>query len=139
MMTFVLTPRSNYNTIIEPRDCFLLSLMENLSIDFSSHMIVSIIDCFKTQLHMISSSFLWLSHASSHTCTSPFLPLLSSMSWLPLARSLSGGVQRSWLQSGLVWRRWMQPLPLDPPLPLPLLPPLGQMSLSLTSWTSFSL
>ena len=47
MMTFVLAPRSQYNTIIEPRDCFLLSLMENLSIDFSSHMIVSIIDCYQ--------------------------------------------------------------------------------------------
>ena len=47
MMTFVLPPRSQYNTIIEPRDCFLLSLMENLSIDFSSHMIVSIIDCYQ--------------------------------------------------------------------------------------------
>ena len=44
MMTFVLTPRSHYNTIIEPHACFLLSLMEDLFIDFSSHMIVFMID-----------------------------------------------------------------------------------------------
>ena len=40
VMTFVLTSRSHYNTITEPRAHFLLSLMENLSIDFPSHMIV---------------------------------------------------------------------------------------------------
>ena len=44
VMTFVLTPRSHYNTIIEPRACFLLSLMEDIFIDFSSHMIVFMID-----------------------------------------------------------------------------------------------
>ena len=32
-------------TIIELRACFLLSLMDGLSIDFPSHMIESIIDC----------------------------------------------------------------------------------------------
>ena len=88
---------------------------------------------------MISSYFLQLSHASSHTCTSPFLPLFSSMSWVPLTRSLFGRVQCNWLWSGLVWRRRMQPLPLDPLLHLPLLPPLGQMSLLLTPWISFSI
>ena len=46
VMTFVLTPQSHYNTIIEPYACFLLSLMEGLSIDFPSHMIESIIDCY---------------------------------------------------------------------------------------------
>ena len=44
VITFVLTPWSHYNTIIEPRARFLLSLMEGLSIDFASHMIESIID-----------------------------------------------------------------------------------------------
>ena len=45
VMTFVLTPRSHYNTITKPHARFLLSLMEGLSIDFPSHMIESIIDC----------------------------------------------------------------------------------------------
>ena len=47
VMTFVLTPWSHYNTITKPRARFLLSLMEDLSIDFPSHMIVSIIDCYQ--------------------------------------------------------------------------------------------
>ena len=47
VMTFVLTPQSHYNTITEPRARFLLSLMEGLSIDFQSHMIESIIDCYR--------------------------------------------------------------------------------------------
>ena len=47
VMTFVLTPQSHYNTITEPRAHFLLSLMEGLSINFPSHMIVSILDCYQ--------------------------------------------------------------------------------------------
>ena len=46
VMTFVLTPRSPYNTITEPRAYFLLSFMEVISIDFPSHMIESIIDYY---------------------------------------------------------------------------------------------
>ena len=47
VMTFVFTPRSHYNTITKPRARFLLSLLENLSIDFPSHMIVSMIDIYR--------------------------------------------------------------------------------------------
>ena len=46
VMTFVLTPQSHYNTITEPCACFLVSLMEGLSLDFPSHMIESITDCY---------------------------------------------------------------------------------------------
>ena len=46
VMTFGLTPWSHYNTITEHRACFLLSLMEGLSIDFPSQMIKSIIDYY---------------------------------------------------------------------------------------------
>ena len=45
--TFLLTPLSHYNTIIESRAHFLLSLLEDLSIDFPSHMIVSMIDIYQ--------------------------------------------------------------------------------------------
>ena len=102
VMTFVFTPWSHYNTIIEPCACFLLSLLEDLSIDFPSYMIVSMID-IETLLHVISSSFLHLSLAFSHTCMSPFLLLLSFTPWVPLARNLVGWVTRSWRPSGHVW------------------------------------
>ena len=47
VITFVLHPLSHYNTIIEPRAQFLLSLIEDLSIDFPSHFILSLIDVYK--------------------------------------------------------------------------------------------
>ena len=47
VMTFILTPRSHYNTIIEHRDHFLLSLIEDLSIDFPLHIIESMIDIYR--------------------------------------------------------------------------------------------
>ena len=46
-MTFVLTPLSHYNSITEPRAQFLLSLLEDLFIEFLSHFIISIIDVYK--------------------------------------------------------------------------------------------
>ena len=42
VMTFTLTPLSHYNSIIEPHARFLLSLMEDLTIDFLSHFTTSI-------------------------------------------------------------------------------------------------
>ena len=47
VMTFTLTHLSHYNSIIEPHARFLLSLMEDLSIDFPSHLITSIIDLYQ--------------------------------------------------------------------------------------------
>ena len=47
VLTFVLHPLSNYNSITKPRARFLLSLLEHLSIDFPSHFILSIIDVYK--------------------------------------------------------------------------------------------
>ena len=46
VMTFLLTTRSHSNTITKPYAHFLLSLMDNLSIDFSSHIIESMIDIY---------------------------------------------------------------------------------------------
>ena len=51
VMTFILHPLSHYNSITEPRARFLLSLLEHLTIDFSSHFILSIID-----VHLDSAS-----------------------------------------------------------------------------------
>ena len=47
VMTFVLHPLSHYNSIIEPRARFLLSLLEYHTIDFLSHFILSIIDVYR--------------------------------------------------------------------------------------------
>ena len=47
VITFVLHPLSHYNTIIEPRARFLLSFIKDLSIDFPSHFIFSLIDVYK--------------------------------------------------------------------------------------------
>ena len=51
VMTFVLHPLFHYNSITEPRARFLLSLLEHLTIDFSSYFILSIID-----VHLDSAS-----------------------------------------------------------------------------------
>ena len=47
VITFVLTPQLHYNTIAESRARYLFFLLEGLSIDFPSHMIVSMIDIYK--------------------------------------------------------------------------------------------
>ena len=47
VMTFVLHPLSHYNTITESHAQFLLSLIKDISIDFSSHFILSLIDVYK--------------------------------------------------------------------------------------------
>ena len=44
VMNFVLHPLSHYNSITKHRAQFLLSLLEQLTIDFTSHFILSIID-----------------------------------------------------------------------------------------------
>ena len=47
VMTFILHPLSHYNTITEPRARFLLSLLEDISIDFPFYFILSLIDVYK--------------------------------------------------------------------------------------------
>ena len=45
VMAFTPTPLYHYNSITEP--CFLLSLLEDLSIDFPSHFITFILDIYQ--------------------------------------------------------------------------------------------
>ena len=47
VMTFVLTPLSHYNSITKSHARFLLSLLEDLSIDFPYHFNISIIDVYR--------------------------------------------------------------------------------------------
>ena len=51
VMTFFLHPLFHYNSIIEPRALFLLSLLKHLTIDFPTYFILSIID-----VHLDSAS-----------------------------------------------------------------------------------
>ena len=46
-MTFILHPLSYYNSITEPRALFLLTLLEDISIDFPSHFILSLLDVYR--------------------------------------------------------------------------------------------
>jgi len=115
VMTFVLTPRSHYNTITKPCAHFLLSLLNNLSIDFHSHMIESMISIYRdttTRDKLIFPSA--ITHILSHVhVTIP--PPLISIPWVTLARNLFKGVMHSRLPNNLVWSllRWMLPLLLD--------------------------
>ena len=47
VMAFVLHPLSHYNSITEPRARFLLSLLEDISINFPSHFILSLKDVYR--------------------------------------------------------------------------------------------
>ena len=66
VMTFTLTPLSHYNSITEPRARFLLSLLEDLFIDFPSHFITSVLDVYQdTATHgklIFPSAILWILH-----------------------------------------------------------------------------
>ena len=46
-MTFVFTPWSHYNSVTKPRAHFLFSLLVGHSIDFPTHIIVSMIDIYQ--------------------------------------------------------------------------------------------
>ena len=47
VMTFIFHPLSHYNSITEPRARFLLSFLKELSIDFLSHFILSLINVYR--------------------------------------------------------------------------------------------
>ena len=76
VMTFILHPLSHYNSITEPHTRFLLSLLEDISIDFPSHFILSLIDVYRdTTTHdKLIFSFRY------HETSSPFFCLLSRVS-----------------------------------------------------------
>ena len=112
--------------------------MKGLSIDFPSHMIESIIDCYQDtvtcdKLIFPSAITCILTHIHVTIPPSPLFHVMGTMSKESIRRIAE-------------WMTTKQPhvetmdvtLPLDPPLHMPFLPLLGQISLSLTSWISFS-
>ena len=76
VMTFVLHPLSHYNSITEPHGHFLLSLIEEFTINFPSHFILSLINVYNDTTTCDKLSFLLLSRGSFTTPLSPISSLL---------------------------------------------------------------
>ena len=76
VMTFILHLLSLYNSIIEPRAQFLLSLLEDISINFPSHFILSLIDVYRDTATRDKLFFLQLSCGYFTIFPSPFPSLL---------------------------------------------------------------
>ena len=95
VMAFILHPLSHYNTITEPLARFLLSIIEDLSIDFPSQFILSFIDVYKDTTTGDKLIFLRLSSGSFAISLSPILSFPTSRSCVPLTLLLFDGVQHS--------------------------------------------
>ena len=83
VMTFVLHLLSHYNFITKPRAQFFLSLLEDLSIDFPSHFITSIIDLYRdtvTRDKLIFPSTMILHHFSIPISDSPLYIVMGAIS-----------------------------------------------------------
>ena len=85
VMTFVLHPLSHYNSIIEPRARFLLSLIKDLTINFPSYFILSLIDVYKdmaTHDKLIFPSFIMriIRHAFISYLESPYFSIIGAIS-----------------------------------------------------------
>ena len=84
VMTFVFHPLSHYNSITEPYAQFLLSLLEDISINFPSHFILSLIDVYRdTATHdkLIFPSVITqiLHHFSVPFLVSPYFSVMGAM------------------------------------------------------------
>ena len=91
-MTFVLTLLSHYNSITKPRAWFLLSLLEDLSIDFPIHFIISIIDVYRdtttcNKLIFISAIMRALCYFSIPTPDFPFFIAMGAISTASVQQS----------------------------------------------------
>ena len=83
-MTFILHPLSHYNSITESRARFFLSLLEDISIDFPSHFILSFINVYKNtatrdKLIFPSAIMQILHHFSVFFPESPYFTVMSAI------------------------------------------------------------
>ena len=98
-----------------------LSLIEDLTIDFPSHFILSLIDVYRDTATVISLSFLLLSRGSFAIPLFLISILLISLSCVPLVRHLFNRVRHNFDRSGHRPRRQFLQLILLCPSPLLLL------------------
>ena len=92
VMTFILHPLSHYNSITEPRAQFLLSLLEDISIDFPSHFILSLIDVYRDmatcdKLIFLSVITQILHHFSVSFLVSPHFSMIGAIDAATVRRS----------------------------------------------------
>ena len=92
VMTLILTPLSHYNSIIEPCARFLLSFLKDLSIDFSSHFIISIIDVYSdtatpNKLIFLLAIMRIFHHFSIPIPNSPYFTVMGAISAVSVRRS----------------------------------------------------
>ena len=92
VMTFILHPLFRYNTITEPRARFLLSLLEDIFIDFPSHFILSLIDVFRDTAIRDKLIFPWaitriLRHFSVFFPKSPHFSVMGVINAVTVQRS----------------------------------------------------
>ena len=107
VITFVLTLWSHSNTITEPRARFLLSLLENLSIDFPSHMIVSMIDIYRDTA---TRDKLIFPLAITRILTHLYVPIPSSLLFYSIGTISKESIRRSDAQLATKWPR-VKPTP----------------------------
>ena len=75
VMTFVLHLLSHYNSITKPRAHFLLSLIKDLTIDFHSHFILSLMDVYRDTM---THDKLIFPSAITRIISHSFIPYLKS-------------------------------------------------------------
>ena len=92
VMTFTLTPLSHYNSITEPRARFLLSLLEDRSIDFPSHFITSILNMFQDTATCDELTF---PSKATHILTHFHFPIHSSPYFTTMGAISAGSIRRS--------------------------------------------
>ena len=92
VMTFTLTPLSHYNSITEPRARFLLSLLEDRSIDFPSHFITSILNMFQDTATCDELTF---PSKATHILTHFHFPIHSSPFFTTMGAISAGSIRRS--------------------------------------------
>ena len=91
-MTFILHPLSHYNSITKSRARFLLSFLEDISIDFPSHFILSLIDVYRDtttrdKLIFLSAVTQILRHFSISFLKSPHFTVMSAIDAATIRRS----------------------------------------------------
>ena len=92
VMTFILHPLSHYNSITKPRARFLLSLLEDLSIDSPFHFILSLIDVYwdmatRDKLIFLSAITQILRHFSISYPKSPHFSVMGAIDAVTVRRS----------------------------------------------------